>query len=243
MKRLLACLLLLCLLTPLAWAEDVPVWPEVRLLWPHADWGKTRYVYPHPEEFTPETGKVGFAGDVWCYGYVAVPSLWKGWPDTWSLLVRYEKDNGGERIAWLTGIKPDEVAGQDLPELTMAEGEVIDLSGMAVTDDPCGKQTTLGTMTGAGGVVAYLDDGWAVVSGLCELANGKGEWPVLAFAARSEVDAYRRADLYLPHLDAIDLVSATPLNLPEDASDIWGVHELPDGTFLIAYRCEGSSRL
>ncbi len=243
MKKWWICCVVLCLLPFLVQAEETPCWPEPQLLQPHESWNKTRFVYPHPEEFTPETGKVSFAGKVWCYGYVTVASPWEDSPDTLSLLIRYEKDSGGEHIAWITNVRPEEIAGQGLMELQLAEGDVLDLSGMPVTDDPYGKQTTLGTMIGPGYAVAYLDDLWACVSGECEIKGRNDAWPVLAFAKSTELTARKNADLDLPHRDALKLVAATPLNLPEKAADILNVYELPDGTFLIAYHCEGSSKL
>ena len=235
MLKRLCCLMICLLLMTSALAEaEIPTLPEPFVL-SGLPKGMTFTVCTGPGEnyYVANAGKAKVSTNdvIRCYGRV---------DDKW-LMVSYEIGGGQERIGYIS-LEEYPQYMPDCRTLDFAE-EQIQTKTVYITDDPFGRGNVIGHVAGNVTVLARtLTGGWLYVEGTLVT----GEW-ARGFTQPSSLESSAIASELPQRANAFNY--ATPkhkdfLSLPDDAlAEGMEVYPLADGTFLIAYRCEGSDRL
>ncbi len=234
LKRLYVWMLFLLLAVP-ALAEEIPTLPGTFVL-SGLPKGMTFTVYTGPGKtfYVANAGKAKVSTNdvIHCYGRV---------DDEW-LMVSYEIGEGKSRIGY--------ISMAEYPQY-MPDCRVLDFGHMQlqinhafITDDPYGTEQVIGTFHEKLTVLAWTSTGnWAYVEGTLSEYSA----PARGFIQRRNLsldhlvfDLPQRANVH----DHVALEVRYELNLPDDAmADGMNVYPLADGSYLIAYRCEGSDKL
>lgn len=235
MFKRLCCLMICLLLAAPALAEDIPTLPgsfvlsglpKGLLFTVYTGPGKTYYVA------NAGKAKVSTNDTILCYGRV---------DDEW-LMISYEIGEGKSRIGYIN-LEEYPQYMPDCPVLDFAEMQ-LQTNHAFITDDPYGTEQLIGTFHENITVLAWTSTGnWAYVEGLLSEYSK----PARGFIQKRKLnlsqmtaDLPQRANV----LDHVSLEKRCDLNLPDDAlADGMAVYPLTDGSYLIAYHCEGSDKL
>lgn len=236
LKRL--CLLLICLLfavPAVAEAEEIPTLPEPFVLTGlPADTRFTVYTGPGKVYYVANAGKAKVSTNepILCYGRV---------DDEW-LMISYETNDENSRIGYISLAAYPELmpACQTLDCADLR----ISVNHAFITDDPFGGGQVFGTLAGDITVLAWTATGnWAYIEGrLTEYSA-----PARGFVQGRKLNLDQVA-LDMPEranvLSHVRFQERRELNMPEDALfDGMAVYPLVDGSYLIAYHCQGSDKL
>ena len=238
LKRLL--LLFVCLLLACPALAEEPTnlkySRELKGLPANLSW--TVYTGPGEEYHVAADGKAKVSSNegIYCFGRVE---------GTDWLLIHYFISEGKSRVGY---IRIDPVAYQE----TLADvdtlyfrNEIFTLRAKAeLTDDPNLSRRTIGTVSGEVTLLAVKYSGdWAYVEGTLD-KNGE---PVRGFIDISALDgAGPLPDIPVSPVagERFTVTAEYALNLPDDAlADGMNIYPLADGSYLIAYHCQGSSKL
>lgn len=234
LKRLCVWMLFLLLAVP-ALAEEIPTLPGTFVL-SGLPRGLSFNVYTGPGKtyYVANAGKAKVSTNdvIHCYGRV---------DDEW-LMVSYEIGEGKSRIGYISMAEYPQYM-PDCQVLDFADVQ-LQINHAFVTDDPYGTEQVIGTFHEKLTVLAWTSTGnWAYVEGKLSEYSA----PARGFIQKRKLnldqltfDLPQRANVH----DHIALEERYELNLPDDAmADGMNVYPLADGSYLIAYRCEGSDKL
>lgn len=235
LKRLLllfVCLLLAC---P-ALAEDVPTLPGQFTL-DTLPKDLTFDVYTGPGTNYHRAGdgkaKVSTNGSIQCYGRIG---------DTGWMLIRYEVSSSQVRVGCIDLNEYPDI-WQRKREVELAEDTCLLPSAVKITDDPYRSCKTFGTVSGMVTLLAWRGTNWAYVEGILD---DTGEM-VRGFIPRTSLDSAMTLPgvVMSPYAgERFNVTAEYDLNLPDDTlADGMNVYPLADGSYLIAYHCQNSSKL
>ena len=163
-RKIIAWLMLLCLLTPCILAEEAPAVPELTAQVSHFPKNQRYEVYEGPRDAHRRAGSgnavVSTNGEILVYG------TWMG-----RMLIEYEIDGDQRRIGWIDADQLPAYTLEGVPELPYIRNPEENVYGVVhesayLTDDPLHSQTRIATMKRGTSVhvLARLDE-WCLVQG------------------------------------------------------------------------------
>lgn len=235
MMAFLAVMLLLGMVLP-GMAEEVPTLTRAASSISLGSKTKTYTLYSGPgEDYFIAAGAENSVshqyGQVWCYGYTA---------DGWLMVV--SKDSAGVRhTGYVYAPEATEAETGEFPLLTFGDKQV-SLKENTPLRDRQGTEQVIASVSGQATLLMYFPEDYAYIEAM---ADGSGK-KARGFIKRSDIDGSAAFDIpeHPGAADYLILANEYPLSLPADAqAEAMNVYPLSDGTFLIAYHCEGSDKL